>query len=164
MTNPTPEKHRRQPAELSRPLPTVLLTARLEHGSVLFIWGLRRWQHAVTQKQSPAAKLRCPYEAAGCPSGAQLIDEFLSVLAIGCKRALSLQCVHGKHLSSDERLLLSMLVGLQRGDFEGAGNIARSLLRPRLVSPVLRLASIYLRTLQSAGLSVDVGPQLRVVH
>lgn len=149
--------------DLDQPLPKVLPMAQLEKGAVLFVWGVRRWPSLATGDCAAAAALHAPYSRAGCARAVVRLEDLLSVVELSARRPLARKCVHGRLLSADERLLLSILVGLQRGDVDGSRRVASSLVRQRLVSAVLQLAAHYVAELRHVGLSIGVGPALRLV-
>ena len=138
-------------------------TRHLSRGGKLFVWSARRWLIAGQRKEKLETVLGRTYQLANCPEAASLLDEIMSLIAIGAYRPVAIRCLTCPILSADEWALISVLRKLHLKESEQARMIIDDLMRGALVATLLRAAGIYADCLSQAGSPILSAGFLHVV-
>lgn len=138
-------------------------TASLSLGGQLFIWSIRRWRDAMTQRESLDDALAYTYGVAGCPEAIPLVDEVMSLVAVAAFRPFTIRCVRCQTLSGDEWALLRAAQSLQSGHPERARTFVGTIVAGRLGHAFCRSAKPYVDALAVAGVFLK-GANLRAVQ
>ena len=126
-------------------------TRHLSRGGKLFVWSARRWLIAGQRQEKLETVLGRTYELANCPEAAFLLDEIMSLIAIGAYRDVAIRCLTCPILSADEWVLISVLRKLHLKENEQARMIIDDLMRGALATTLLRAGGLYADCLSQAG-------------
>jgi len=143
---------------MGHPRDTTLLEQPLNslpRGAEVTLRSMRDWLYCCAQGHCVFSVLEPRYDTIGCPNGALLIDEMMTLLRFAARRPIHFERVESLAVSADEARMLAVLRGADGGDPAAASMALNRLLRGPLSRCFCRISSLYTGELRAAGLKLN---------
>ena len=126
----------------------------LTTGAQLFVWSASQWLACAQTQRCVFDALSLQYTHHSAQAAVPLLDELMTVLAVGAYRQIALGCLCSNALRDDELTLLSALRFLQQQNLDRAMHALDPLMGGSIKRAFCRSAEVYVSTLQQADLNL----------